>query len=107
MYLSVKPTFRLYDGVVIIRLHLILLECLPVPCCLISGNQRISDVSLRAIGTNCTNLEHLYIADCQRLTDLALKSLSTCKNLAVANFADCVRFVVSNYDESYICLIVY
>ncbi|XP_052285316.1 dynein regulatory complex subunit 6-like isoform X3 [Dreissena polymorpha] len=57
----------------------------------IEGNQRISDVSLRQIGTMCTNLEHLYIADCQRLTDLSLKSLSTCRLLTVANFADCVR----------------
>lgn len=57
----------------------------------IEGNNRISDVSLKAIGTNCANLEHIYIADCQRLTDLALKSLSTCKLLTVANFADCVR----------------
>ncbi|XP_053377632.1 dynein regulatory complex subunit 6-like isoform X5 [Mercenaria mercenaria] len=57
----------------------------------IEGNHRISDVSLRAIGMHCANLEHLYIADCQRLTDLALKSLSTCRFLTVANFADCVR----------------
>lgn len=56
-----------------------------------AGNQRISDVSLRAIGLNCASLEHIYIADCQRLTDMALKCLSTCKHLAVANFADCVR----------------
>lgn len=57
----------------------------------IEGNHRISDVSLRVIGMHCANLEHIYIADCQRLTDLSLKSLSTCRFLAVANFADCVR----------------
>jgi len=55
------------------------------------GNQRISDVSMRAFGLHCPNLEHIYIADCQRLTDLALKSISMCKFLTVANFADCVR----------------
>ncbi|XP_060578635.1 F-box and leucine-rich repeat protein 13-like isoform X2 [Ruditapes philippinarum] len=57
----------------------------------IEGNHRISDVSLRVIGMHCSNLEHIYIADCQRLTDLALKSLASCKFLTVANFADCVR----------------
>ena len=49
------------------------------------------------IGLMCPNLEHLYIADCQRLTDASLKSLSTCKYLTVANFADCVRYV---FDEA-------
>ncbi|XP_052780096.1 dynein regulatory complex subunit 6-like isoform X2 [Mya arenaria] len=57
----------------------------------IEGNQRISDASLKQIGQSCVNLEHIYIADCQRLTDLALKALAPCKHLAVANFADCVR----------------
>lgn len=57
----------------------------------IEGNQRISDLSLKVIGLMCPNLEHLYIADCQRLTDAALKSLTSCRFLTVANFADCVR----------------
>ena len=60
---------------------------------LFSGNQRISDLSLKVIGLMCPNLEHLYIADCQRLTDAALKSLTSCRFLTVANFADCVRYV--------------
>ena len=39
----------------------------------------------------CPNLEHLYVADCQRLTDASLKFLTMSRNLVVANFADCVR----------------
>ena len=62
-----------------------------IKLCLFTGNQRISDLSLKVIGMQCPNLEHLYVADCQRLTDASLKSLNMCRNLVVANFADCVR----------------
>ncbi|XP_021365051.1 F-box/LRR-repeat protein 13-like isoform X4 [Mizuhopecten yessoensis] len=57
----------------------------------IEGNHRISDQSLKVIGKNCTQLEHIYVADCQKLTDLSLKALSNCKNLVVCNVADVVR----------------
>ncbi|XP_033744599.1 dynein regulatory complex subunit 6-like isoform X5 [Pecten maximus] len=57
----------------------------------IEGNHRISDQSLKVIGKNCTQLEHIYVGDCQKLTDLSLKALSNCKNLVVCNVADVVR----------------
>ncbi|XP_055882986.1 dynein regulatory complex subunit 6-like isoform X2 [Biomphalaria glabrata] len=57
----------------------------------IDGNNRISDSSMKVIGRLCPDLRHVYLADCQRLTDTTLKSLSSCKNLVVLNMADCVR----------------
>ncbi|XP_059176773.1 F-box and leucine-rich repeat protein 13-like [Physella acuta] len=57
----------------------------------IDGNNRISDLSLKQIGRNCPELRHVYLADCQRITDATLKALSACKNLVVLNLADCVR----------------
>ena len=36
-------------------------------------------------------LQHRYVVDCQRLTDLMLKSLSNLRNIIVLNLADCVR----------------
>ncbi|XP_061187510.1 F-box and leucine-rich repeat protein 13-like isoform X3 [Saccostrea echinata] len=57
----------------------------------IEGNQRISDLSLKAIGKNCTDLEHLYLADCQRLTDASLKAIANCSKLVVCNIADVVQ----------------
>ena len=56
-----------------------------------TGNQRISDLSLKAIGKNCTDLEHLYLADCQRLTDASLKAIANCSKLVVCNIADVVQ----------------
>ncbi|XP_048257618.1 dynein regulatory complex subunit 6-like isoform X5 [Haliotis rufescens] len=57
----------------------------------VEGNNRISDVSLKAIGKNCVGLEHLYMTDCQRITDVSMKALQNCRNLTVVNIADCVR----------------
>lgn len=55
------------------------------------GNYRVSDASLKMMGKMCPRLRHLYLADCPRLTDATLKSLSGCRNLVVLNIADCVR----------------
>ncbi|XP_041348601.1 dynein regulatory complex subunit 6-like isoform X2 [Gigantopelta aegis] len=57
----------------------------------LDGNHRISDAALKIIGKQCLGLEHLYMTDCQRITDSALKALVGCKNLRVVNLADCVR----------------
>ncbi|GFR74462.1 F-box/LRR-repeat protein 13-like [Elysia marginata] len=57
----------------------------------IDGNHRVSDNSLKQLGRMCPDLRHVYVADCQRLTDATLKALSSCKNLTVLNLADCVR----------------
>lgn len=57
----------------------------------VDGNHRISDVSMKMVGKLCPDLQHVYLADCQRLTDTALKAFASCKNLTVLNVADCVR----------------
>ncbi|ESO91191.1 hypothetical protein LOTGIDRAFT_228723 [Lottia gigantea] len=57
----------------------------------VDGNHRISDASIKLIGKQCPNLEHVYLTDCSRLTDSSLKAISSCKNLTVLNLADCVR----------------
>ena len=58
----------------------------------VDSNVKITDASLKAIGKNCSELHQLYITDCQRLTDLALKNLALCRYLTVVNLADCIRF---------------
>jgi len=57
----------------------------------LEGNNRITDSAIRSLVRSCPDLRHLYLAECQRLTDLSLKALGFCKNLTVANVADCVR----------------
>ncbi|XP_064633493.1 F-box and leucine-rich repeat protein 13-like isoform X2 [Lineus longissimus] len=57
----------------------------------IEGNQKLSDAGLKPIGKFCHELRHLYMVDCQRITDLSLKALSLCRHLTVLNLADCVR----------------
>uniref|UniRef100_A0A0B6Z5N4 F-box domain-containing protein n=1 Tax=Arion vulgaris TaxID=1028688 RepID=A0A0B6Z5N4_9EUPU len=57
----------------------------------LDGNQRVSDASIKLLGKMCPDLRHVYLADCPRLTDATLKSLSSCRSLVVLNAADCVR----------------
>ena len=57
----------------------------------IESNIKISDASLKAIGKNCPELHHLYMTDCQKLTDSSLRNLAHCKHLTVVNIADCIR----------------
>ncbi|XP_071817253.1 F-box and leucine-rich repeat protein 13-like isoform X2 [Apostichopus japonicus] len=57
----------------------------------IEGNNRISDNSFKYVGKMCSEIRHLYITDCPRITDASLKSLAPCRNINVLNFADCIR----------------
>lgn len=61
----------------------------------IEGNQRISDVTIKQLSRLCTSLTHIYLGDCQRLTDNCLKYLATCKHLTVLNMAECIRITDS------------
>ena len=55
------------------------------------GNNRLTDASVKVLARSCPLLEHVYLVDCPRMTDLALKALATSKHLHVVNVADCVR----------------
>ncbi|KAM4748907.1 F-box and leucine-rich repeat protein 13 [Rhinophrynus dorsalis] len=57
----------------------------------IEGNNRITDASIKVISKSCPNLNHIYIADCQKITDISLKAISSLKNITVLNVADCIR----------------
>ncbi|XP_053572511.1 dynein regulatory complex subunit 6 [Bombina bombina] len=57
----------------------------------IEGNNRITDASIKVISKSCPNLNHIYIGDCQKITDISLKHISALKNIVVLNVADCVR----------------
>jgi hypothetical protein len=78
-------------------LAFLLMQNLRWPACDIliysSGNQKITDATFKQIGKMCPDLRHLYMVDCQSITDASLKALTTCKNLTIINLADCVRSV--------------
>ncbi|XP_032221277.2 dynein regulatory complex subunit 6 [Nematostella vectensis] len=57
----------------------------------IEGNNRITDASVKVLAKSCSQLEHVYMVDCPRLTDLSLKALASVRHLNVINVADCVR----------------
>ncbi|XP_053320247.1 dynein regulatory complex subunit 6 [Spea bombifrons] len=57
----------------------------------IEGNNRITDASIKALSKSCPNLNHIYLADCQKITDASLKAVATLKNITVLNVADCIR----------------
>ncbi|XP_002919716.2 dynein regulatory complex subunit 6 [Ailuropoda melanoleuca] len=55
------------------------------------GNKRITDACFKSIDKNYPNISHIYMADCKRITDGSLKSLSPLKQLTVLNLANCTR----------------
>ncbi|KAL9960679.1 hypothetical protein ACROYT_G034165 [Oculina patagonica] len=57
----------------------------------IEGNNRLTDASVKVLAKSCPMLDHVYLVDCPRITDLALKALAASKHLNVVNVADCVR----------------
>ena len=65
-----------------------------ISMCLL-GNQKITDSSFKKLGPLCVDLRHVYLTDCQLITDTSLKCLAACRNLTVLNLADCVRYVTA------------
>ncbi|XP_030072401.1 F-box and leucine-rich repeat protein 13 [Microcaecilia unicolor] len=57
----------------------------------IEGNNWITDSSLKSFSKHCLHLSHIYVADCQKITDHGLKALASMKNILVLNVADCIR----------------
>ncbi|XP_048195832.1 dynein regulatory complex subunit 6-like [Perognathus longimembris pacificus] len=55
------------------------------------GNRMITDACFKNIDRNHPNITHIYMVDCQGITDGGLKSLSLLKQLTVLNLANCVR----------------
>lgn len=51
----------------------------------------MTDASVKVLAKSCPMLDHVYLVDCPRITDLALKALAAFKHLNVVNVADCVR----------------
>ena len=58
----------------------------------ISCNHGLTDTGFKMIARHCPELQHIYITDCPRLTDSALKYFAHLKNLIVLNVADCIRY---------------
>lgn len=56
-----------------------------------TGNKRITDVCFKFIDKNSPSICHIYMVDCNGITDGSLKSLSSLKQLTVLNLANCVR----------------
>ncbi|XP_006266653.2 F-box and leucine-rich repeat protein 13 [Alligator mississippiensis] len=57
----------------------------------IEGNNRITDLSFKLMSKSCPYIKHIYMADCQKITDVGLKIISSLKYILVLNLADCIR----------------
>ena len=57
----------------------------------LADNTCLGDGTLRSMGRDCRELNHLYLAGCSRVTDQGMKGLASLKRLQVLNVADCVR----------------
>jgi F-box and leucine-rich repeat protein 13 len=57
----------------------------------IACNANVSDTSVKMISRHCLELRFVSIIDCERITDISLKFLASCKQLQVLNMSDCIR----------------
>lgn len=64
----------------------------PIWRCACADNSVLTDVTLRALGKACRELNHLYIAGCYRVSDQGMKAIANLKKLKVLNIADCTRW---------------
>lgn len=58
---------------------------------ILTGNNRITDLSFKLMSKSCPYIKHIYMADCQKITDVGLKIISSLKYILVLNLADCIR----------------
>ena len=80
-------------AMVCIMVHMYTCLCMSNSVCFFffSDNSMVTDISLKALGKACRNLECVSIAGCSRVTDHGLKGLHSLKSLISLNVADCVR----------------
>ncbi|XP_072509253.1 F-box and leucine-rich repeat protein 13 isoform X1 [Notamacropus eugenii] len=57
----------------------------------VEGNNRITDLTFKFMNKCYEDLHHIYMTDCERITDVSLKSIANLKNLLVLNLANCIR----------------
>ncbi|XP_036616541.1 dynein regulatory complex subunit 6 [Trichosurus vulpecula] len=57
----------------------------------VEGNNRITDLTFKLLDKCYEDLRHIYMTDCERITDVSLKSIANLKNLVVLNLANCIR----------------
>ncbi|KAI7902048.1 uncharacterized protein BX663DRAFT_455533 [Cokeromyces recurvatus] len=58
------------------------------------GSTRITDQALNLIATNLVHLSHLYIPDCQLITELGIKIVTEkCQSLKYINIEECYNIV--------------
>ncbi|XP_031794556.1 dynein regulatory complex subunit 6 [Sarcophilus harrisii] len=57
----------------------------------VEGNNRITDLTFKLMDKHYGDLSHIYMTDCERITDVSLKSIANLKNLVVLNLANCIR----------------
>ncbi|XP_043823521.1 dynein regulatory complex subunit 6 [Dromiciops gliroides] len=57
----------------------------------VEGNNRITDLTFKLMDKCYEDLNHIYMTDCERITDASLKSIANLKNLVVLNLTNCIR----------------
>lgn len=58
----------------------------------LNENKNLTDATFKYLTKTCTDLRHVSVTDCERISDGTLKCLAALKNLSVLNLADCIRY---------------
>ena len=57
----------------------------------VASNKNLTDYTFKYLTKSCSELRHISITDCEKISDGSLKSIANLKNLTVLNLADCIR----------------
>ena len=58
----------------------------------LNENRNLTDATFKYLTKSCTELRHVSITDCERISDGTLKCLAGLKYLSILNLADCIRY---------------
>ncbi|XP_007436464.1 dynein regulatory complex subunit 6-like, partial [Python bivittatus] len=57
----------------------------------IKGSNRVTDLSFKVMSKFWPGMKHIYVADCQKITDVALKLIRPLDHIVILNLSGCIR----------------
>ncbi|XP_062839608.1 F-box and leucine-rich repeat protein 13 isoform X2 [Anolis carolinensis] len=57
----------------------------------IQGSNRVTDQTFKVISKFWPKIKHICVADCQKITDVALKLIAALDNIIILNLSHCIR----------------
>lgn len=92
---NLKQIFQLISVGIWIML-LMYVRCVTCISNISTGNNQNADLSFKLMSKCCPYMRHIHVADCQWITEAAVKVISPLKHIFVLNMADCTRYYITS-----------